>query len=49
MSIVQDQDFIYGRDASVNPAVNVYESIDPLSAPVLPEAHRYEWNIRLDW
>lgn len=49
MSIVQDQDFIYGRDASVTPAVNVYEAIDPLAAPVLPEAHRYEWDIRLDW
>ena len=49
MSIVQDQDFIYGRDASVTPAVNVYEAIDPLTAPVLPEAHRYEWDIRLDW
>ncbi len=49
MSIVQDQDFIYGRDASVTAAVNVYESIDPDSAPVLPETHRYEWDIRLDW
>ena len=49
MSIVQDQDFIYGRDASVTPAANVYQAIDPLTAPVLPEAHRYEWDIRLDW
>ena len=49
MTIVQDQDFIYGRDASVTPAVNVYESIDPDSAPVLPEAHRHVWDIRLDW
>ena len=49
MTIVQDQDFIYGRDASVTPAVNVYDSIDPDSAPVLPEAHRHTWDIRLDW
>ncbi len=49
MSIVQDQDFIYGRDASVTPAVNVYQSIDPLTTPVLPNQHVHEWDIRLNW
>jgi hypothetical protein len=49
MSIVQDQDFIYGRDASVTPAVNVYQSIDPLTTPVLPDEHVHSWDIRLDW
>jgi hypothetical protein len=49
MSIVQDQDFIYGRDASVTPAINVYQSIDPLTTPVLPNEHVHEWDIRLNW
>ena len=49
MSLVQDQDFIYGRDASVKPATNVYQTIDPLTAPVLPAEHRYQWDIRLNW
>jgi hypothetical protein len=49
MSIVQDQDFIHGRDASVTPAINVYDTIDPLSTPVLPDEHVYEWDIRLNW
>ncbi|MEW8505524.1 MAG: hypothetical protein AB2598_02390 [Candidatus Thiodiazotropha sp.] len=44
-----DPDFIHGRDANVIPAVNVYESIDPESAPVLPDARRYDWDIGFDW
>ena len=49
MTIVQDQDFIHGRDATVTPATNVYQVVDPLSAPTLPPEKRVEWDIRLDW
>ena len=49
MAIVQDQDFIHGRDANVTPAVNVYETVDPGTAPVLPTERQYNWDIRLNW
>jgi hypothetical protein len=47
--IVADQDFIYGRDATVTPPVNVYDFIDNDSAPTLPPEQFVEWDIRLDW
>lgn len=47
--IVRHQSFIYGRDASAKPAVNVYKEIDETIPPLLPE-HRIDgWEIRLDW
>lgn len=49
MVIVQDQDFIHGRDATVTPAKHVYKYIDPETAPVLPEEKRQVWDIRLNW
>jgi hypothetical protein len=49
MAIVRDQDFIYGRDANVTPAVNVYDAVDPETAPVLPAERQYNWDIRLAW
>ncbi|MEW8027166.1 MAG: hypothetical protein AB2806_05440 [Candidatus Thiodiazotropha sp.] len=49
MAIVRDQDFIHGRDANVTPAKNVYEIVDPDTAPVLPPEHQYDWDIRLAW
>jgi hypothetical protein len=49
MVIVKDQDFIHGRDANVTPATNVYETVDPDTAPVLPTERQYNWDIRLDW
>jgi hypothetical protein len=48
MTIVRDQDFIYGRDANIKPAVNVYQSIDE-SAPILPDDKVVQWDMRLDW
>ncbi|WP_308364287.1 MULTISPECIES: hypothetical protein [unclassified Microbulbifer] len=48
-TIVADQDFIFGRDATVVPPINVYERIDNETAPTLPEKLFYEWDIRLDW
>lgn len=47
--IVADQDFIYGRDATVMPPVNVYEHVDNETAPVLPAEFFREWDIRLQW
>lgn len=47
--IVADQDYIYGRDATVSPPINVYERIDNETAPTLPASLFYEWDLRLDW
>lgn len=47
--IVDDQDYIYGRDATVTPPENVYEHIDNDTAPVLPGTLYFSWDIRLDW
>lgn len=49
MTIVQDQDFIHGRDANLRPAENVYQEIDPNTAPVLPADKTVRWDMRLDW
>jgi len=47
--IVADQDYIYGRDATVAPPANVYDKVDPETAPTLSEASFAEYDIRLDW
>ncbi len=47
--IVDDQDFIFGRDATVTSPINVYEHIDNKTAPTLPTELFFEWDIRLDW
>ncbi|TPV93616.1 MAG: hypothetical protein B7733_19725 [Myxococcales bacterium FL481] len=47
--IVADQDYIFGRDATVSRPPNVYDVVDPNTAPALPETARYAWDIRLDW
>jgi hypothetical protein len=49
MLIVREQDFIHGRDANIWPAVNVYEEVNPDTAPVLPPQYQHSWDIRLDW
>ena len=48
-TIVEDQDYIHGRDAVLTPPVNVYSSIDNATTPTLPEARLFRWNILLDW
>ena len=48
-TIVEDQDFIFGRDATLVPPANVYREVDPERAPTLPEDRRFRWNIVLDW
>lgn len=47
--IVENQDYIYGRDATVVPPANVYEHIDNETAPTLDESLFFDWDIRLDW
>lgn len=48
-SIVEDQDYIFGRDATVIPPENVYDRVDNEETPTLPEDKTYDWNIILDW
>lgn len=48
-TIVTEQNFIFGRNATITAPQNVYQKIDNTSAPTLPEALLYEWDIRLDW
>lgn len=47
-TIVQDQDYIYGRDANITPATNVYKIVDE-DTPVLAKEKAQIWDIRLDW
>ena len=47
--LVEDQDYIYGRDAIIEPPANVYEKIDNENTPTLPAQFVYPWDIRLNW
>ncbi|WP_086929895.1 hypothetical protein [Agarilytica rhodophyticola] len=47
-TIVQDQDFIFGRDANIKPLKNVFESIDTEIEP-LEKKFRSSFDMRLDW
>ncbi len=49
MTIVEDQDFIHGRDANLSPATNVHHSIDPATTPTLPAEKAVLWDMRLGW
>lgn len=48
-TIVEDQDYIFGRDPVVTPPSNVYREIDNERSPELPAKFAYKWDIRLDW
>lgn len=48
-TIVEDQDFIYGKDTVLAPPKNVYDKIDNENTPTLPEERTFKWNILLDW
>ena len=48
-TIVEDQDYIFGKDAVLTPPSNVYDKIDNLTAPTLPADRTYDYNILLDW
>ncbi|NDR56267.1 hypothetical protein [Aliiruegeria sabulilitoris] len=47
--LVAEQSFLFGRDATVTPPVNVHARIDEATAPTLPPEHRYSHDIRLNW
>lgn len=47
--IVDDQDYIFGRDPTVSPLPNVYDAVDNERSPTLPAQFIYAWDIRLDW
>ena len=47
--VVEDQDFIFGRDATVTPPLNVFEKIDNSKTLPWPVDIFYTWYIRLDW
>lgn len=48
-TIVQDQDFIYGREATVVPPQHVYREVVNGVAPTLPESRIFDWNLLLNW
>lgn len=47
--IVEDQDFIYGKDATLRPPVNVYDQVDNEETVTLPDNYVYPYDIVLDW
>ncbi|VUD67953.1 hypothetical protein TDB9533_03913 [Thalassocella blandensis] len=47
-AIVEEQSYLFGRDAVLSPAVNVFQHINSDIAP-LQEEHRHPWDIRLAW
>jgi hypothetical protein len=49
LTIVQDQDYIFGKDPVIVPPKNVYDKIENDSSPTLPPDRIYDYNIILDW
>jgi hypothetical protein len=47
--IVLEQSFIYGRDALLGQAPNVYQQVDQTQAPILPPNKRFHYDLRLQW
>jgi hypothetical protein len=48
-TIVQDQGFIFGRDATVTLPGNVYDRIENEATPTLAADRIFKWSIILDW
>ncbi|GAB3032053.1 hypothetical protein GCM10027098_31940 [Bowmanella dokdonensis] len=48
LTIVKEQSYLFGRDATLNRASNVLEHVDESQAP-LKAQHRFPWDMRLDW
>lgn len=48
LSIVKEQSYIFGRDATLSKAKNVLAEVDDSQAP-LQQDFRYKWDIRLKW
>lgn len=47
--IVGEQSFIYGRDATTTPPINVLSNVDDARGATLDPEYRYEHDIRLTW
>lgn len=47
-TLMQEQSYIFGRDAMISSADNVLKQIDESQTPLAPE-HRYQWDLRLNW
>lgn len=48
-TIVEDQDYLYGKDTLLSPPTNVYDKIDNKTAPTLKPELIFKYNILLDW
>ena len=48
-TIVEDQDYIFGKDPLIVPPKNVYDKIDNSTSPTLPADRIYDYNIILNW
>ncbi|MBQ4850368.1 hypothetical protein [Pseudoalteromonas sp. MMG012] len=48
LSIVKEQSYLFGRDATLGKARNVLEYIDDSQQPLKPN-HRYVWDMQLAW
>ena len=47
-TIVKEQSYLFGRDATLTEATNVLRKIDDSQAPLKPQ-HRFNWDLRLQW
>ncbi|CAM4129517.1 hypothetical protein [Pseudoalteromonas byunsanensis] len=48
LTIVKEQSYIFGRDATLVEATNVLQHIDESQSP-LEDARQYVWDMQLDW
>ncbi|OHU85085.1 MULTISPECIES: hypothetical protein [Pseudoalteromonas] len=48
LTIVREQSYIFGRDATLVEASNVLQQIDESQSP-LEDTHQYVWDMQLDW
>ncbi|WP_269520337.1 hypothetical protein [Alteromonas sp. BMJM2] len=48
LTIVKEQSYLFGRDATITKATNVLETIDAEQPPLL-NSHQFQWDMRLDW
>lgn len=48
LTIVREQSYLFGRDATLTEANNVLSTIDADQPPLKPK-HRFKWDMRLNW
>jgi hypothetical protein len=49
LALVREQQFTFGRDPTAAPPENVFASVEPKKAPLLPKDRQYAYDIRLSW